>query len=505
MSIESISDPLDLRSARRKRDVKTNLDRLPPHALESEQFVIGCALTYPILVDRITLQKSDFYDLRHQETLRVCRELRSQTKTFDLVSVYQKLKDEKLLEQCGGIEYLNLCQDIVSSPENLDQHCKIVAEKSELRKIIQTCTSVVSRIYDHPGDVEELKFAVQSDLGEVFGLKKNSGPQIINVLDYTKIEIKSPAEVICGVLHAGSKMAVGGASKSFKTWSLLDVAISVSTGSDWLDFHTTAGKVLFLNFEIQDYSWQSRIKKVAEAKHVQLSNNLHLWNLRGHAADFRELVPKIIQRCQNENYSLIILDPIYKIYGQTDENSARDTAALLNSLEDLANQTGAAIAFAAHFAKGNASGKNAIDRISGSGVFARDPDSILVFTEHESENAFTIEPILRNFPHHPPFVTRWNFPLMIVDNNLDAKKLKQPGKKKEYNILELLQCIEDNDELNPISVSEWCKRADIARTTLISYLSEMRIKNFVKTVGEGTKSKQIITNEGKAFIAKSNK
>jgi predicted transcriptional regulator len=174
-------------------------------------------------------------------------------------------------------------------------------------------------------------------------------------------------------------------------------------------------------------------------------------------------------------------------------------------LEDLANQTGAAIAFAAHFAKGNASGKNAIDRISGSGVFARDPDSILVFTEHESENAFTIEPILRNFPYHPPFVTRWNFPLMIVDNNLDATKLKQPGKKKEYNILELLQCIENNDELNPISVSEWCKRAVIKRTTLISYLSEMRIKNFVKTVGEGIKSKQIITNEGKAFIANSNK
>jgi hypothetical protein len=502
MSVESISDPLELRSARRKRDVKTDIDRLPPHALESEQFVIGCALTYPILVDRITLQKSDFYDLRHQETLRVCRELRSQTKTFDLVSVYQKLRDEKLLEQCGGIEYLNLCQDIVSSPENLDQHCKIVAEKSELRKIIQTCTSVVSRIYDHPGDVEELKFAVQSDLGEVFENSRDA-LKFISAPKFVAGESTAPPQVIHGVLHAGSKMAVGGASKSFKTWSLLDVALSVSTGTDWLDFHTTAGKVLFLNFEIQDYSWQSRIKKVAQAKKIETNDNLVLCNLRGHAEDFRTLIPKIIQRCQNENYSLIILDPIYKIYGQTDENSARDTAALLNSLEDLANQTGAAVAFAAHFAKGNASGKNAIDRISGSGVFARDPDSILVFTEHESENAFTIEPILRNFPHVPKFSVRWNFPLMTPAGDLDPARLKQSsGRKKDHDPVKLLALIRNNDAANPISSSAWAGLAEMPRKTLTGYLAEMRRSGWIKTVGEGTKSKQIITNEGKAFIAK---
>jgi len=36
-------------------------------------------------------------------------------------------------------------------------------------------------------------------------------------------------------------------------------------------------------------------------------------------------------------------------------------------------KTGAAVGFGAHYSKGNQAGKEAIDRVSGSGVFARDP------------------------------------------------------------------------------------------------------------------------------------
>jgi len=38
------------------------------------------------------------------------------------------------------------------------------------------------------------------------------------------------------------------------------------------------------------------------------------------------------------------LDPIYKLYGEADENSARDIAKLLNAVEGLAVRSGAAIA-----------------------------------------------------------------------------------------------------------------------------------------------------------------
>ena len=58
---------------------------------------------------------------------------------------------------------------------------------------------------------------------------------------------------------------------------------------------------------------------------------------------------------------------------------------------------GAAVAFGAHFAKGNAAGKEHLDRVSGSGVWARDPDAIITATRHEEDDAFAVEMTLRNF------------------------------------------------------------------------------------------------------------
>jgi predicted transcriptional regulator len=176
---------------------------------------------------------------------------------------------------------------------------------------------------------------------------------------------------------------------------------------------------------------------------------------------------------------------------------------LLNSIERVAVETAAAVAYGCHFAKGNSASKEAIDRISGSGVFARDPDSLLVFTRHEEEGAFTVEPILRNFQPTDPFVVRWNYPVFEKADDLNPDDLKQVvGRKKAYDPFDLLLLISDNDELNPITVSEWSRLADIPRKSLSDYLAEMRQKGWVKTIGEGTTSKQAITPKGKEFLSK---
>jgi len=283
-------------------------------------------------------------------------------------------------------------------------------------------------------------------------------PDLIDAADFIASPIEPPDELVEGILHKGSKLVLGGSSKSFKTWTLLDLAISVAIGAAWLGRATAQGKVLFLNFEIQPHAWQRRIVAVASAKAVELkAGQIILWNLRGHAADFRQLIPRIIQRCKAENFALIILDPIYKLYGGTDENAAGDVAALLNSLETLATQTGAAIAFGAHFAKGNASAKEAIDRISGSGVFARDPDSLLIFTKHETDDAFTVEPILRNFAPVSPFAVLWEFPLMQLAADLDPAKLKQVGgRKPTYSPADLLPLLPPDGLTN----ADWLAKAD---------------------------------------------
>jgi hypothetical protein len=183
-----------------------------------------------------------------------------------------------------------------------------------------------------------------------------------------------------------------------------------------------------------------------------------LWNLRGHSASYNIILPRIIEQVKDRAYSLIILDPVYKLYGNTDENSAGNVALLLNALESLAVDTGAAIAFGAHYSKGNQSGKEAIDRISGSGVFARDPDTILNFTRHEEPDAFTVEATLRNFKPIEPFVVRWQYPLMRQDEGLDPAKLKQQGgRPKLYTVNKLLMVL-NGQKLNS---QNWLKIASL--------------------------------------------
>jgi len=327
-------------------------------------------------------------------------------------------------------------------------------------------------------------------------------PELIDAADFLATPIEQPAELVAGVLHRGSKLAFGGSSKSYKTWVLLDLALSVANGMNWLGHPTAQGKVLFLNFEMQEFAWQRRIESVARAKGSELkAGRVILWNLRGYAADFGQIIPRIIQRCRAENFALIVLDPIYKLYGNTDENSAGNVALLLNSLEGLAKETGAAIAFGAHFAKGNASGKEAIDRISGSGVFARDPDSLLIFTKHEEDDAFTVESILRNFAPVAPFAVRWQFPLMQTADDLDPAKLKQVvGRKRVCDPKKLLTVIAETTPQTPISISAWGIAGKVPRQTLTEYLPEMRRNKWIKTVGVGNTARQFITNVGKAFL-----
>ena len=75
-----------------------------------------------------------------------------------------------------------------------------------------------------------------------------------------------PEELVSGVLHKGAKMVIGGGSKTGKTWLLIDLALSVSSGTPWLGLNCRPGIVVYLNFEIQAGFFHSRLLQVADAK-----------------------------------------------------------------------------------------------------------------------------------------------------------------------------------------------------------------------------------------------
>jgi len=96
--------------------------------------------------------------------------------------VQQRLKDQQLLEQVGGIPYLSQLQDAVPSAANLSYYLGIVREKHLLRRMIQTCTGVVGRIYDYEGDVDALLDEVETSVLRVNESRAQSEIASVKVL-----------------------------------------------------------------------------------------------------------------------------------------------------------------------------------------------------------------------------------------------------------------------------------------------------------------------------------
>jgi|SRR5665213_116064 len=176
--IDSVSEHAgagaDLKKTRRQKTLSqrgaATLDRLPPNSPEAEMGVLGCCLLSPneCLGECVEKLKDDgkeaFYDLRHQTIYETLSTMFNARAPIDLITVQQNLKDRQLLEQVGGIAYLSQLQDSVPSAANLAYYLDIIREKFLLRKMIQTCSGVVGRIYDFEGEVDQLLDEVEKEV-----------------------------------------------------------------------------------------------------------------------------------------------------------------------------------------------------------------------------------------------------------------------------------------------------------------------------------------------------
>nr|DAQ04580.1 MAG TPA: Regulatory protein repA [Caudoviricetes sp.] len=198
-------------------------------------------------------------------------------------------------------------------------------------------------------------------------------------------------ELIQGVLRQGHKMLIAGPSKAGKSFSLIEMSIAIAEGQKWLEWNCTQGKVLYVNLELDRASCLHRFRDVYEAMGLQPNNlqNIDIWNLRGKTVPMDKLAPKLIRRSLKKNYIAVIIDPIYKVL-TGDENSADQMAHFTNQFDKVATELGCSVIYCHHHSKGAQGGKKSMDRASGSGVFARDPDALIDLVELEvTEELFT--------------------------------------------------------------------------------------------------------------------
>ncbi len=205
--------------------------------------------------------------------------------------------------------------------------------------------------------------------------------------------------LIDGVLRQGHKMLIAGPSKAGKSFALIELSISIAEGFDWFGKACAKGRVLYINLELDRASCLHRFRDVYTALHKEPRNisNIDIWNLRGSTIPMDKLAPKLIRRAHKKDYIAVIIDPIYKVI-TGDENSAEQMSYFCNQFDKICTELGTAVIYCHHHSKGLQGSKKSVDRASGSGVFARDPDALIDLTEleltdsiRESENNRIVE------------------------------------------------------------------------------------------------------------------
>ena len=207
--------------------------------------------------------------------------------------------------------------------------------------------------------------------------------------DFTPEEEKLSPELIKGLFRANQKMMLSGASKSGKSFMLIELALCLASGTPWIGYECKECKVLYVNLEIAGSSFLKRIDDVSTAIGIERgawNYNLKILNLRGFHTTLEAMNGALIGLILDEEaetgvpFSAVILDPIYKI-SDGEENSAKDVGKFCSYMDVICRETNCAVIFSHHHSKGDQGGKSAQDRASGSGVFARDADTMIDMIE----------------------------------------------------------------------------------------------------------------------------
>ncbi|NNJ25053.1 replicative DNA helicase [Alienimonas chondri] len=132
---------------------------LPPQNLDAERGVLGSLLVMNEAIDDVAefLTADHFYSDRHRAIYEAILKLsESGARGIDLVTVADKLAQTGMLEEAGGLVYLDEVCASVPHAAHAKYYAEIVREKAVQRSLIYACTDVLTECYDSSRPVQEV-------------------------------------------------------------------------------------------------------------------------------------------------------------------------------------------------------------------------------------------------------------------------------------------------------------------------------------------------------------
>jgi len=233
--------------------------------------------------------------------------------------------------------------------------------------------------------------------------------------------------IVHGLLREGETCNIIAAPKMGKSWLTLSLALSVSSGRDWMNrYKCEPGSVLVIDNELHRETIAHRIPRVADAMGVaprEYEGLVDYAPLRGNLQDIVGL-SRLFDLIEHGAYKMVVLDAWYRFLPDgKDENSNADIAGLFNRIDQYADQIGCAFCCVHHSSKGSQSLKSITDVGAGAGAQSRAVDCHIALRPHEEPGVVVFAAAARSWPPPEPVCLRWEWPIFTPDESLDPSEL----------------------------------------------------------------------------------
>lgn len=176
-----------------------------PNNIEAEQSVLGSMLLSKYALDKAieTLTSDSFFLEKHGKIFNAIKDLATKDIAIDITTLTSKLKDDKTLNDIGGVDYLTEILDSTPTAANIDYYLKIVEDKSILRTLINEATEIATLGYTNEFSVSETLDKAEAKILNVVKNRKSSEfkqmPEIINEIQENLEKLASNHGKISGV------------------------------------------------------------------------------------------------------------------------------------------------------------------------------------------------------------------------------------------------------------------------------------------------------------------
>lgn len=263
--------------------------------------------------------------------------------------------------------------------------------------------------------------------------------------------------LVDGLLAAKAMTLLSAAPNSYKTFLMLDMALSIAQGNKLFgELETKQANILIVDEESQDYGLYERFRKFNAPRGLPI-----YWLSRlGHKITDEGYLDSIISRCAALDVGLVMFDSLTRLH-EGEENSSKDMAKVMDSFKTLTD-FGIAVMLIHHTRKDVAGSYSPENSIRGSSEIFAAPDSHVAMRRVGSSDCVEVRQTKNRFkrPYQP-------FKLRLVDGE---------NKQVSFQLVEWLRSEEDRtSELKAAILQAIKQQPGIYKKLLLTNLAEQKV------------------------------